>query len=175
VSHHDSWTIAQGRQYLIEHRNEGTRCLLCHRNAKVYRRPLNSSMAIVLIELRNYYRGVGFFPYTHVPSFVEGLAKYPDKVRAALRGDWAKLRWWGFLVEAPPDFVPADGTKARSGYWCITQPGLDFAEGKSSSYSHVFEFRGEVLGVEQSYVQIQHCLKKKFNYAELMGGPHAPT
>ena len=166
---YDNWTIAQGRQHLIDHRNEGTHCLLCHRPAKVYRRPINSSMALVLIELRNYYRRSPPFRYIHVPTIVEGLS-YPDKIRAALRGDWPKLRWWGFIVEAPDTFLPPDGSKSRSGYWCITEYGLSFAEDQAVAYSHVYEYRGEILGWDTDLVSIKNCLKKKFHYQDLMKG-----
>lgn len=162
---YDHWTIAQGRQLILDNRENGIKCPCCSRLAKVYRNPINSSMVLVLISMRNYYRSTNDYRHMHVPSFINSL-QFSDSVKAAIRGHWPKLRYWGLLVEKAES---KDDGNPRAGFWCITQPGLDFAEGKTKLPAAAFVYQKECLGFDTSkWITIQDALKKKFNYTELM-------
>ena len=61
--------------------------------------------------------------WLHVPSYIaEMVADHPRRA-AAVRGDWAKLKFWG-LIEEKPD-VRDDGSP-RVGYWRMTPLGRQF-------------------------------------------------
>jgi len=162
----EHWTVAQARQHLIQNRKEGTRCLVCQRPAKIYRRVLNGTMSYVLILLYKQHKLCGP-QWIHVVDFLGKVYLPNEEIRAKLvKGDWPKMRWWQLIIEKPGD--QPDGNPC-SGYWAITQAGIDFVEGKSKLAARVFEFRSQLMGWDTTkFVNIQQALKSKFNYAELM-------
>ena len=97
--------------------DRGYVCPCCSQFVKVYRRPLNSSMAAVLILI--YASGItGWF---HVEHYLRKIGK------ENLRADFHKLRYWKFL-EAKTGKL--DNGNPRNGHYKITSLGLLFVEGK---------------------------------------------
>jgi len=84
-----------------------------------------------------------------------------------VRGDWAKLKYWG-LIEEKPD-VRDDGSP-RVGYWKMTPLGRQFARRQVKVPSHVYIYNGEALqrAVEEQ-ITIDDALGTEFSYDEIMG------
>src|SRR5271167_915579 len=75
----------------------------------------------------------------------------------AIRGDWAKLRHWGFLIEKPE--VRDDGSK-RNGFYKITQRGIDFVHGRIHVRKFIYLYAGQLLNQPcEKTVSIDEALK----------------
>jgi len=134
-------------------RREGRNCPSCGRFLKIYHRKLSSSMAYALIRLYGLHAKFEK-EYFHVRDF------YRE------RGDFAKLKFWGLVEEAPN----MSEDKKSSGLWKITDQGIRFAilEIRVPEYV-ITKWGSEALGFAGPAVTIEQCLRKKFNYSELMG------
>jgi len=121
-------TLGEAKQWLRDRWEEGADCPCCGQFAKLYKRPLTSSMAAALL-LMARHQGRDFF---HVPDW---LAKWTST--AVIRGgDWAKLRHWG-LIEADPE--------GRAGYYRITERGRDFLYAGLSVPRHVYLYDNQTF------------------------------
>jgi len=132
---------------------DGSNCPCCGQLVKIYRRKLYGQMAYQLILL--YKMGGGFH---HIKKLGNP---------AAGGGDFAKLRYWGLVVEKPN---PNDPSKRTSGYWCITLKGIQFVEGNINLPTHCNIYNGQVKTFSTTLGSIKKALGIKFNYAQLMGG-----
>jgi len=150
----------------MAHRDDpyGVECPVCDQLVKVYKRKLNSSMSLVLISLARLARLAGRRDFIHVPSFINTLPLTPA-VKAAVRGDWAKLQFWGFLM--PLAAEREDGSK-RTGMYQITAEGVQFAFGHTRVPAYVLITNQNVLGVAKETVDVHQALGKAFRYDELM-------
>jgi hypothetical protein len=157
----DSWTIAEGKKFLDHNAAKGTLCPCCERPYKIYRRTVNGDMAVFLIR---FYKLFGALPpgvYSKIPKEIK-----PNG------GDYAKLRFWG-LIEPKPNARRKDGS-TRSGQWAMTDLGRRFVRREVSIWVGAYELDGNFLAFDQSsYVVIDQCLEKDFNYNELM--THVPS
>jgi hypothetical protein len=142
-----------------EVKEEGAPCPCCGQLAKVYRRALNASMAYVLMLIyRHHPEGS-----VHIQKLLSTL-KLPSAVAAS--GDYAKLRYWGFLEQQSGE--REDGS-SRNGYWQITEAGKRFVLGESKTASHAVIYNDKLLRLDNSdQVDIREVLGKKFRYDELM-------
>ena len=61
-----------------------------------------------------------------------------------------------------------DADKKNSGYWKITQKGIDFVNNKIQVPSHVHIYNGKVLGFADTTTNIIKSLGTKFSFYELM-------
>lgn len=172
----DDKTIAEVKEWLAEHFDEGVSCPCCDQLVKRYKRKLNSSMAYVLILMyrwdREYTRNGRPSDYLHVPSFLATTGGINPHRAAAIRGDWAKLRHWG-LIEEKPGQQREDGS-GRAGFYKITAKGCNFARGFDRVPAHIYLYNQEVQATPDDekipMVTIQEALAEKFNYLELMEG-----
>ena len=124
----------------------GAKCPCCTQTVKIYRRNINSGMALMLVRAyRDYGRD-----WFHLPTAV-GLRTYS--------GEGSQFRFWG-LLEQDPD---------RQGYWRITEAGEDFVRERSAVPKYALIFNARCLRHEGENVTIQDCLGDKFDYDELMG------
>jgi hypothetical protein len=159
------WTMKASKEWLRERVNRGVTCPCCGQLAKVYKRPLNGAMALVLIRMASApleaMDGLGYF---HVPSYLNNCGLTPE-VAAAVRGDWAKLVHWD-LIEAAPK-VREDGS-SRTGEWRLTQLGIAFVNRQVRVLSHLRIYDGSPLGLTGKYVWITEVLGDGFSYEELM-------
>jgi hypothetical protein len=154
-------TLSQARVYLQENYEEGVGCPCCKQHVKLYKRKLNSAMAIALIEIYNASKYNGF-DFIHVEDHFKEMPGLPSSIR----GDFPKLRHWG-LIEALKE-KREDGSK-RNGMYRITGRGIAFVQCNLRVASHVHLFNNEVKGFSDNHVGIAACLGSKFNYDELMG------
>jgi len=163
-SANDETKLDEARAWLSARLDKGAECPCCSQLAKIYRRPINSSMAYVLILIERRFREAQ--DWLHVPSYLNELGLEP-KVAAAIRGDWAKLVHWGLLVEMPGE--RPDGS-TRVGFYKITESGIEFVRDNKRVPKYVYIYDGAVLPREcEEMVSIQDALAEKFDYSKLMG------
>lgn len=125
----------------------------------MYERRIYSSMAAALIY---FYRNFDPTKFHHKRD----LLKNNDLATTLGGGDFAKLSYWGLIEEKPKE---ESEDKRTSGYWKISQRGIDFLGAKLRIPSHVRIYDGKVFGFTGDQVLVTDCLGKKFSYAELMG------
>lgn len=136
-------------------------CPVCGQFCKMYRRNLNSAMAMVLVYMERYFRHPGADHWLHIENHLKGIKDAPP----ALRGDFPKLRHWG-LIEMK-DGAREDSSK-RVGYYRITAKGVDFVKGKIRVPKHIFMYDNEVLSFGTEDTDIREALGERFSFAELM-------
>ncbi len=160
-------TLAAAKQWLRARFSKGAPCPCCNQFVKCYRRPMNKSMAYVLLLMESYFSGDVVDEWLHVPSFIAEMVSDNPRRAAAVRGDWAKLKLWG-LIEEKPD-IRNDGSP-RVGYWKMTRLGRQFARRQVKVASHVFIYNGEPLQrVVEDQITIDDALGTEFSYDEIMG------
>ena len=140
---------------ISEKKDEGYICPSCSLFVKRYTRKLNSSMALVLIEI---YRS-GEKDYIHVENFLKKINK------PGLRADFHKLVHWNLLAKK---IEKREDDSKRNGFYKITLQGEMFVEGKITVPESVLIFNGEFEGFKGKQVNIIDVLGTKFNYKELM-------
>lgn len=130
---------------------EPVKCPMCDTYHKVYKRNVTSTMARELIA---FYR-VNRNRFGHITGI------------NSRGGDFAKLRLWGLIEQAPDSYAMPIGGKSNS-YWRVTAYGYNFINGHTSikKYKHVLN--GTVVGDSGDHLTIHDCLGNRFNYDELM-------
>jgi hypothetical protein len=160
-------TLAEAKKWLRARFGKGATCPCCNQFVKLYKRPFNKSMAYVLLLIACYFQGDPVEEWLHVPSYISEMVSDHPRRAAAVRGDWAKLKFWG-LIEEKPD-VRADGSP-RVGYWKLTSLGRQFVKRQVKVPSHVYIYNGEPLQrVVEELITIDDALGTEFNYDEIMG------
>lgn len=160
-------SLEMAKTWLRERVEKGTACPCCHQYAKLYKRPLNKSMAFVLLLIARYFEGALPQEWLHVPSYIAEVVGDNPRRAAAVRGDWAKLKLWGLIEEKPGE--RADGSP-RVGYYRMTPLGRQFVARKVKVPSHVFIYNAEALQrVVEETVTIDDALGREFSYNEIMG------
>lgn len=140
---------------------DGVECPCCNQFAKVYRRSISGSMALVLCLLEKHTRGYDGF--IHVPRFLQRA-----NVGAAIRGgDWAKLAYWRLLEQ---DVDEREDGSSRVGLWRTTPLGIAFARYQAVVPKYVWTYAGRVLEerTTEERISVKDALGTQFNYAELM-------
>ncbi len=169
--HYDGATLAAAILWLHERvEKKGAACPCCEQFTKVYRRPLNASMAYVLVLIYQWHLGHGQAGgWLHVPSHITEVVSSNARRAAAVRGDWAKLRYWGFIAEDPD--------RVGKGYYRITLNGIAWVLGKSSVPAYIHLYNGNpVSRPVKKLVTVRDVMGKRFSYDELMEATtHAAT
>lgn len=149
-------TLQQAKAEFFEKaRDKGAVCPCCGRFGKVYKRKLHSAMIAVLV-LMYRFQNLGF---THVHTLINATTS--PAVAAALRGDFAKLRYWGLIEESTAE--------AENGKWRITGKGAQFVEGAILLSKYVWVYNSQALGFTGELSSVYDALGDKFSYGELMG------
>jgi hypothetical protein len=154
-------SVAEARQAVFSQLDEGIICPCCNQLAKRYERKITSSMACGLIALVKEYQRTR--DWVHITELPVG----DRRVWAAIRGDFAKLRYWGLIVQRGTS--PTSG-KRTSGYWKPTQLAMSFIVGKATVPHSYGIFNGKVVSMSPSRVTIWQALTNKFSYSELIKG-----
>src|ERR1700756_4201709 len=136
-------TLDQAIDILFGDLEEGTKCLCCGQYAKLYKRPLYSTIAAQLIR---FYRHHGQ-RWGNLPDTPDMLAK------SSGGGDSAKLRY-GKLIEPREDEPRADGSD-RNGWWRITDLGLAFVKGEAKLPKYARGFDGELIDLTGEEITIE--------------------
>lgn len=153
-------TVSEERERIRANREKGTTCECCGQLVKIYQRKLSSSMAYGLIALVRAYRESG--DWTHITN----IPIQDRRVWSAVRGDFAKLRYWGLIVAKEND----DDAKRSSGYWKPTERGVSFVAGKLHVPHSFGLLNGEPVSVAQNTIDIRQALTDRYNYSELIEG-----
>lgn len=155
-------TLDEARIYLEDRKRDGVACPCCGQFVKLYRRTLTSSMVWALLIVNDYFARPGCDPWLHVEDYLKALPGLP----APIRGDFAKLRFWGFIEKAPG--VRDDGS-SRNGYYRITDAGQQFANGVTVAPAAVYIYNNEFYGYDDQTVHVNDKVAG-FNFTDLMGG-----
>jgi len=123
--------------------------------AKVYKRKVNSGMAVSLIKM---YRAGGT-NFQHIPTTVGGRSR-----------EEAKLRYWG-LVEEELERRPDGG---RAGWWRVTHTGRLWVLNRSTIPKYAYIYDARLLDMDGEPTSIRSALGEKFDYEELMGPAYEP-
>lgn len=150
-------TISEARRYLKQNVEKGVDCPCCNQFAKVYKRRINVVMSRTLIRLYHLYQQNPL--YHHVKEIVSGISDTGTN-------DFSKLLYWGLIEEKVKD--PTNTKTRTSGYWRISQKGIDFVLNKISVPSYCYVYNGEAYQFSDEYTNIEKTLDKKFNYVNLM-------
>lgn len=156
-------TVKESKAYLRANFEKGCICPSCNGVVKLYNRPITAAMAVGLILIyrksqtdKNLVLG----DYIHIETLFKE-AEFGPTVRA----DVPKLRFWGLLERKPGE--KKDGNP-QNGYYRITKTGIDFVKRKIAIPSHVKLYNDRIIGFSEKMTDIHECLKKRFNYDELL-------
>jgi hypothetical protein len=132
---------------------DGGRCPCCDRWGKIYARTLNETMARSVVWLaHNSADGTWVDVPKTGPRWLVRSNQLPT------------LRWWG-LVERM--YNEDDPTKKHSGYWRVTQKGVEFANNRLQVPKKVYTYNAEVEGFSEELVTIKDCVEN-FDYSAVM-------
>ncbi len=161
-------SLEEAKRWLRERFSKGAPCPCCNQFVKLYKRSLSKSSAYVLLLIARYYRRVEVRQddWLHVPSYIAETAVGNPRRAAAVRGDWAKMKYWGLIEEKPGS---RDDGSPRVGYWRLTQLGRQFVarEVKVPAYVYIYNSEPMQKTVEEM-ITIDDALSTDFSYAELM-------
>ena len=129
-------------------------CPCCQRYAQVYKRRIYDSIARQLIRL-----------YT-----LGGDKDYVNAVHLILKGshstqDFQKAKYFDLIERRP---LSEDDLGKTSGWWRLTERGVQFVQGKLAIPHIALVFDDNVLGFEGNPVTIKDCLDEHFSYERLM-------
>lgn len=144
-------TVTEVKAFLKENWKKGAICPCCKNRVQQYSRPITSSMAYGLIAL---FKAHGY-AFVHIQDFFKATL-----LPSSTHGDFPKLKYWGLIEQ--------DGDK--EGFYRVTLGGVAFIHNELSVKSHVLLYNNKNYGFEGDDVNIKQCLKKKFNYSDLMAG-----
>jgi len=150
-------TIKELKAYLRANFEKGVDCPCCGQFVKLYKRKLNSGMAVTLIRIynQNKHDEENWIP---VKEFLR-INKYKNS------HDWTLLKHWGLLQEKEQI---ENNINKSSGYWKITKKGKEFVKNKISVPNKVHIYNNIVLGFSDDNTTIIESLGKHFKYQELM-------
>lgn len=77
---------------------------------------------------------------------------------------FTNMRYWGLIEAHPNDRKEVKG----SGYWRITQKGVDYIHGKMRLPKKVFIYNRKLVGYGEQQVYFKECFKEYFNLEEAM-------
>lgn len=155
-------SLVDARAELYAGLNEGVTCPCCDRFAKMYKRRITSSMAYGLILIFRWYRARGFTrDWLHIEDYFKSIPDLPSSIR----GDVSKLRHWGLLEKKVGE---QDDGNPSLGLYRLTVRGRDFVLGVVDVEEYVLLYDDLPHGFEGDLVSIRECLRKRFNYGELL-------
>lgn len=132
----------------------GYKCTCCGHLVKVYKRPLTSSMAAALIIIYEYFSR-NEETWMHVENYLKNI-----DCPASIRGDFPKLRFWGFITPHP----------SKEGYYTHEYGGYSFVNGNTTASACVYIKNDQLLASTARKINIRQALKNKFDYDKLMKG-----
>ena len=154
-------TLKEAKDYVKENVNKGVRCPCCEGFVKLYKRKINSGMALFLIGL---YKLDKVAPYTNYFQNKEVMELM--KLNTASL-DYSVLEHFGLIQSKKHGYYDHKRTKC-TGYWKITDRGREFVKRQIKVEKRVWLLHNQVMGFDRDTVDIKHCLGSKFDYEELM-------
>lgn len=138
-----------------EMKSKGYHCSCCGNFVKMYKRSMNSNMAISLIAL-----------YKHNKTEFVHLEKFLNEHGYQRCGDASYLVHYGMIDKLICD--RADGSP-KNGFYRLNEAGINFVEKLSVARKHFKMFNGKFMGFEGDWTTIEQALGNKFSYSSLMG------
>ena len=166
---HDHGTVFTGtsiedaKVFVQQNLRDGITCPACGQLCKIYRRKLNSTMALALVMIYTHFKLNPHHTWLHVAAFLVKVKR--DSSIAG--GDVVKLRYWGLLERAPGE---RDDGSDRVGRYRITDIGKRFVENAIAVPKYVYLYNQLLLRLSEEMTTITEALGDRFNYAELMKG-----
>lgn len=136
--------------------NEGGHCPVCDRWGKIYKRPINRSMAASLAWLCN--------ATPDEDGWVNVAGTAPKWLIRT--NQLSTLKWWGLVERLDSD----DAKKKHSGMWKVTATGRAFVMQGTRIPKYVFTYNDDVEGFGAETVTLRGCFKDSFDYEEVMNG-----
>ncbi len=150
-------SIEDAKKYLRINFEKGVKCPCCGQFVKLYHRKINSGMAVELITLYKLSK-------VNENSFNEYF--HHSKFATVSGGEISKLEYWGLVYQKAKT---TEDTKAKtSGFWKITDKGIDFVRNKIEVPEQVSIFDARLYGFSEKMTNIVKSLGSKFDYNELM-------
>jgi len=146
-------TIIEAKSFLKDNYKKGCECPACGHFVKMYKRKLNSGMALTLLRIYKHSRG-----WIKVKEWLR-INKYKNN------HDWTLLFYWGLLEEG--DNRATKGGKTN-GEWRITEKGIEFAQNKIIVSKYIYIYNNRFLGFDPDSTNIIDSLGNHFDYNELM-------
>jgi hypothetical protein len=146
-------SIKEAKEYLRENYKKGCKCPCCDQVVRLYKRKLNSGMAITLIQMHKHSNN--FF---HVKDMLREKGLHNGH-------DWSLLKYWGLIQEL--DVLPGS-TKKSSGQYRVTEKGVDFVYGRINLPKHILIYNKRFQGFSDEETTIKESLGDDFNYYELL-------
>lgn len=156
----ESWsnkTVDEARKHLRKNWKEGTTCVCCGQKVMLYHRSLTSAMAWGLYlfytaqpDIEGYVHAENFFKKQNCPS--------------SIRGDFPKLRFWGFIMPKPSD---SEGDDSSLGMYKILPKGIEFLKGDLIVPAAVLIYNNKFIGFSEKTTDFKGALKNKFNINDL--------
>lgn len=152
-------TLREERERIKRDRDAGTTCGACGQFCKAYPRQIHSTMARAIIGAFKLVKGE-----PNTKFHITTVMKLPGCLNVF--GDFQKFVYWGLVEEVKEEPVTT-GAKT-SGLWQLTAKGINFVRNKERVPKKIYIYNDTVLGHSDEQVQIVDCIKKKFDYHELM-------
>lgn len=158
---YDGTDLEGARLFVQQNLRDGVTCPACGQLCKIYKRKINSTMALALVLIYQYFKTHPRADWLHVAAFLVKV-KHDSSIAG---GDVVKLRYWGLLERAAGE--RPDGSD-RIGRYKITDLGKQFVEGRVAVPMHVYLYNQSLLRLSEEMTTIRDALGQKFKYDELM-------
>jgi len=149
---YDDMSVRDARKAVLNDMKSGCDCPVCGRYTKIYKRKITSSMALGLYAaMKTDGRFGNFF---HAETLFKSLS-----VPHSVRGDFPKLRFWGFIKERDD----------RCGYYRVTTNGENFVHGITSTKKYIYLYNNTPVYIEgnNETTTFKQALGDKFNLKEI--------
>lgn len=148
-------TLRQAKEHLRKNFEEGVNCPCCGQFVRLYKRPINSTMARALVWIAGESQ-------KSKGGWVDVPAKAPKWLTKT--NQHTTLRWWGLLERMPNE----ESYKKHSGVWRPTKKGIAFALGETKVPQYILHYNNKVIGQSDETVDISEAFGVKFDYKEVM-------
>lgn len=157
-------SIGSVRKFIYEEGGvqQGGHCPGCGQRVQLYKRYINSSIALSLIALYKHEKTLQRGEYTHWQSFYK-----QSDLPASVSSQVTSSKYWGLLEKKNSK---KDDGNPDSGFWRLTTKGELFVEGALSVPKSLYVFADKIFDETEEKIYIKDALKKHFNYTELMEG-----
>jgi hypothetical protein len=157
---HLNTSLGEVKDFLRENYEKGCECPACGRVVELRRRGLNSSMAYaVMIMYRLMMNSSDPNKYFKMNEEIAKL-KIPSS-----NIEYSKLAYWKLAEQNP---VNENKKTKTSGYWRLTQKGIQFALSQISVPKYVYVYNNQVRKISEERIDIKAALENKFDYSEFI-------
>ena len=158
-------TVLEAKAFLNKNARLGVSCPCCNGLVKVYKRKLNTGMALFLISLYKIQFGkvhLGsseVITEVHAKDVLKGLNTHTKSL------DYSVLKHFGLI-----DSVKGENSEGKksSGFWTLTTSGIQFVLGSYLAPAYVEIYNNKRLNDSDERVGIEEALGRNFDYEELM-------